>query len=261
MKKNKTNKKFVYLISPNKIEKDDFFTDLNLLLKTQKVKFFQLRLKKGTKKLNYSFKNNFLSNNWKVGKWIIGTNLLYSIFAQSSPWIILYFLSRNEVAIYGVLISVANLMSPVLKSLSSYLLPLFTTYRNNIHFFKKKFLFWEVIFLGIAGIFLVFGVVFGEWLITIIFGSKYANLGWIVILPFINQTINILFQPVDIAMNALKRTDLGFYMALIRTFISLLLTYIFISNLGLIGVFIARIIENILYQFMLFHKTYKLMNI
>jgi thiamine-phosphate pyrophosphorylase len=50
LKKNKTNKKFVYLISPNKIEKDSFFTDLNLLLKTQKVKFFQLRLKKGTKK-------------------------------------------------------------------------------------------------------------------------------------------------------------------------------------------------------------------
>jgi len=50
LKKNKTNKKFVYLISPNKIEKDDFFTDLNLLLKTQKVNFFQLRLKKETNK-------------------------------------------------------------------------------------------------------------------------------------------------------------------------------------------------------------------
>ena len=46
MKKNKTNKKFVYLISPNKIKNNNFFINLNLVLSTQKVNFFQLRLKK-----------------------------------------------------------------------------------------------------------------------------------------------------------------------------------------------------------------------
>jgi len=165
------------------------------------------------------------------------------------------------VAIYGVLISVTNLVNPILNSLSSYLLPLFTTYRNQINYFKKKFIFWEYIFSSIALALLIFGVVFGEWFITTIFGNKYANLGWIVILPFINQSINILFQPVDIAMNALKRTDLGFYMLLIRTVLSLFLAYIFISIFGLLGVFIARIIENILYQLMLFFKTFKLMSL
>ena len=46
----KTNKKFVYLISPNKIENNNFFTNLDLILKTQKINFFQLRLKKETNK-------------------------------------------------------------------------------------------------------------------------------------------------------------------------------------------------------------------
>jgi thiamine-phosphate pyrophosphorylase len=46
LKKNKTNKKFVYLISPNKIENNNFFTNLDLVLNTQIVSFFQLRLKK-----------------------------------------------------------------------------------------------------------------------------------------------------------------------------------------------------------------------
>ena len=50
LKKNKTNKKFVYLISPNKIENNIFFTNLDSILKTQNVCFFQLRLKKETKK-------------------------------------------------------------------------------------------------------------------------------------------------------------------------------------------------------------------
>ncbi len=47
MKINK--KKFIYLISPNKISKN-FYKNLKLVLKTGKVYFFQMRLK------NYSFK-------------------------------------------------------------------------------------------------------------------------------------------------------------------------------------------------------------
>ena len=50
MKQNKTNKKFVYLISPNKIENEDFYTDLALVLSSKKVSFFQLRIKKETNK-------------------------------------------------------------------------------------------------------------------------------------------------------------------------------------------------------------------
>ena len=46
-------KKFIYLISPNKIYKK-FFKDLQILLETRKICFFQLRLKK------YSFKQKIL---------------------------------------------------------------------------------------------------------------------------------------------------------------------------------------------------------
>ncbi|MDA9233934.1 thiamine phosphate synthase [Candidatus Pelagibacter sp.] len=46
MKQNKLNKRFIYLISPNKIKNEEFYSNLSLVLKTKKVKFFQLRLKK-----------------------------------------------------------------------------------------------------------------------------------------------------------------------------------------------------------------------
>ena len=51
MKINK--KKFIYIISPNKITKN-FYKDLKLLLNTDKVSFFQMRLKK------YSFNQKIL---------------------------------------------------------------------------------------------------------------------------------------------------------------------------------------------------------
>ena len=53
-------KKFIYLISPNKIYKN-FFRDLRLVLKNKKIGFFQLRLKK------YSF-NQKISIGKKIKK-------------------------------------------------------------------------------------------------------------------------------------------------------------------------------------------------
>ncbi len=45
MKKIKYSKKFIYLISPTKIENLRFFEDLEKVFKTKKIYFFQLRLK------------------------------------------------------------------------------------------------------------------------------------------------------------------------------------------------------------------------
>ena len=42
-------KRFIYLISPTKIENGKFYKQLNAVLKTNTVKFFQLRLKKTSK--------------------------------------------------------------------------------------------------------------------------------------------------------------------------------------------------------------------
>ena len=39
-------KKYIYLISPRKIRGVEFYKDLNFILKTNKLKYFQLRLKK-----------------------------------------------------------------------------------------------------------------------------------------------------------------------------------------------------------------------
>ena len=46
MRKIKKNKRFVYLISPNKIRNKDFYKNLCQVLSSKKVSFFQLRLKK-----------------------------------------------------------------------------------------------------------------------------------------------------------------------------------------------------------------------
>lgn len=46
MNKFKKRKKFIYIISPNTIKNDSFYKNLELIFKTRKVAYFQLRLKK-----------------------------------------------------------------------------------------------------------------------------------------------------------------------------------------------------------------------
>ena len=50
MKKIRNSKKFIYLISPPKIDIKNFFDQLEDVFKTKKISFFQLRLKKTPKK-------------------------------------------------------------------------------------------------------------------------------------------------------------------------------------------------------------------
>ena len=50
MKKIRVSKKFIYLISPPKIDIKNFFYELEDVFKTKKISFFQLRLKKTPKK-------------------------------------------------------------------------------------------------------------------------------------------------------------------------------------------------------------------
>ena len=54
------SKKFIYLISPNKINNKLFFHELNLVLKSKKISFFQLRLKKEPRKRKISIAKKIL---------------------------------------------------------------------------------------------------------------------------------------------------------------------------------------------------------
>ena len=58
--KSRINKRFIYLISPKKIKNNFFYYELNKILKTKKVSFFQLRLK-----------NQTLKNKITVGKKVL----------------------------------------------------------------------------------------------------------------------------------------------------------------------------------------------
>ena len=80
----KTNKKkFVYLISPNKIKKS-FYKDLDKILKFKKVNFFQLRLKNTSfkKKISIGKKVKRICKKHKT-KFLINDDVLLAKYLNS----------------------------------------------------------------------------------------------------------------------------------------------------------------------------------
>ncbi|PIF00026.1 MAG: polysaccharide biosynthesis protein [Maribacter sp.] len=186
--------------------------------------------------------------NWSLGKWLTGSNILFHMSTNIYPWLLLFITSKNDVAVYGVLMSVASLLNPVLAALSSYLLPIFVKMNTDYGLVKQNLNRWVAVF-GVMSITLVFiGYFFGQLIIDLVFGGKYAALGIIVIFPYVVQAINIISQPFRIALNAIKRTDINFWILIPRSIISITVGIVLVRSYGVIGVFYTMVIENIFYQ-------------
>tara|TARA_R110000744_G_scaffold32935_4_gene76797 strand:+ start:1982 stop:3238 length:1257 start_codon:yes stop_codon:yes gene_type:complete len=193
----------------------------------------------------------FLKVNWKPGKWLVGTSFLYYLSVDIYPWLLLYQTTKNDVAMLGVLASIASLTNPILKALSSYLLPLYVRVRSDIMQIRKLVKNWTFFFGFISLLLILIGYYFGENIILLFFGAKYGNVGNIVIYPFVLQAIVILFQPFRIALTALNRTDIDFWIYIPRSIIAVGLGYVLVGKFGIYGVFYTMIVETFFYQIML----------
>ena len=191
---------------------------------------------------------DYFSMNWKIGKWMLGANFLFHISSNIYPWLLLYITTKSDIAIFGVLISVSGIINPIMTALSSYLLPLFVKMNLNrkaLHSTVKK---WTILFIGMALFLSGVGYFLGQKIVILLFGEKYAGLGILAVYPFLVQAINIAFAPLKISLNAIKRTDVNFWILIPRSILAVTLGYFLVSAYGLAGAFYTMIIENLIYQ-------------
>lgn len=189
-----------------------------------------------------------LSINWKVGKWLLGSNFLFHLSSGIYPWLLLYLTTKSDIAIFGVLVSSASIINPIIAALSSYLLPLFAKMGLNYKKIDGSVKKWALLFSVMGFALVVIGYSFGQDIILLFFGAKYKGLGLLVIYPFVVQAINLIFQPFRICLDAIKRTDINFWVLIPRSIIAIGLGYLLTKEYGLSGVFYTMIIENLTYQ-------------
>ncbi len=203
----------------------------------------------------------FFRRNWQVGSWMLGSNVFFFLSSSIYPWILLYCDLKVEIAILGVLMSVGSIINPILTALSAYLLPFFVKFNGNYKKLKHMAFNWTKVFIGLSLLLLLVGGFYGQEIIVLMFGKKYAGLGLIAFFPFLVQAINVSFQPMKITLNAIKRTDINFWILVPRSVIAIFLGYVLVQNFGLVGVFYTMIIENTFYQILNFALYRKILNV
>lgn len=183
--------------------------------------------------------------NWKVGRWLMASNIAFIFSSQIFPWFLLFFYGSDSVAEYGVVMSVTRILAPLTQGLSSYLLPRLRVFTDNLKAFKAELLLFLFFMLAISLLLIVFGVLFGVDVVKIIYGDKYKIISLPIILSFILQSTYLMNMPIDAALNALKRTDIGFISLLISAVISLILGSTATMNYGMVGALYTLIITSV----------------
>lgn len=163
-----------------------------------------------------------IRSHYKIGKWIVGSNITFIVSAQMFPWLLVCFTGQKDVADFGAAMGATRLLAPVSQGLSSFLLPKLSHLRDNKEKFLKGLLLSLYVTGVVAGLLLVGGLIWGEQICVLLYSEKYAGLGLLILWGCVAQGINFINIPVDAGLNSLERTDVGFKSLLVSAAVAML---------------------------------------
>jgi O-antigen/teichoic acid export membrane protein len=149
--------------------------------------------------------------NWNLGRWLLARTLAFVLAVSSYPFALAFFHSTTEVAVYGACFQLASLLNPLFMGLSSYLRP--KTARIAAGDCRRL---RSVILTVMAGLTLPIVVlvatalIWGDWAMVRVYGPAYDGSRWILLLCVLGIGMYVLGNPLSIALEALKRTDMVF---------------------------------------------------
>jgi O-antigen/teichoic acid export membrane protein len=220
--------------------------------------FYLLFFRSSLERVNNIKIKEYFYKNLKLGKWIVASNIGFIFSSQMFPWLLLSFWGKASVAELGVILSATRILSPAVQGLSSFLLPKMTVYIHD----KSKLvsISKQLTFIMIITAFILVGIghIFGEWIIELLYSSKYSELGLLITLGFVLQGINLINMPIDATLNALEYTDIGFISIVVGVFIAFVvglpMTWKFGTSGALVGLIFSALASVI-------YRGYKLRNI
>ncbi len=195
-------------------------------------------------KVNTAFLKGHFLKNWKLGKWIVASNIAFMFSSQIFPWLLVFFWGKEYVAELGVCQGATRILAPLTLGLSSILLPKMSRISSNT---RLRMLTIKIItILSLFAIFGLIAVVFaGEWFVSAIYSNKYSGLKILIIMCFCNYLIGMLSMPINSALYSIKRTDVAFKSLVISSVIALSLGLFLTWEMAAIGVCIGMFISSV----------------
>ena len=178
-----------------------------------------------------------LARGWRIGKWIVVNAIGYMVAYQAYPWMLLYFIDSQTVAVFGACLAVAGLLTPLLRGATAYILPRMAhAYKdgNNVNLIRMLRL--SLLVLSVPyGAWFVIGSILGDQLVTLFYTDAYHGYEWLVALLLAKTFVESVSTPLTSALQALERTDVTAVALIIGSVVTLALGVIVIPQAGLNG--------------------------
>jgi O-antigen/teichoic acid export membrane protein len=183
----------------------------------------------------------------RTGKWVVVDVLGFMAASQAYPWLLLYFSDARQVAVFGVCNAFAGLIGPLARGAGAYIHP------RMVHAFAKgdAIHLGRVLRVAVAAIavpyvvWLVFGSLFAERLVVLIYGHAYSGYVVVTILLLIKATVEGVSSPFAQALQTMERADLVTLSLLASAFLTVGAGSIVISQMGLQGAAIAAVMSSL----------------
>ena len=179
-----------------------------------------------------------------TSKWLILSNIFYTITGTLIPFYLSYLTNSTELAYYGVLMSISGIFNPVQKFITSLLLPSFISDNASIDVRINSISRFTGLIM-VPTVILVF--FFGENIIGGVYGAGYSFAGSMLFVVVLTKFIEILGQPLDTALNALNRPDILFKIGLTRSFffaVAIMLSFLLVGQVGLLMFIVVKAAES-----------------
>lgn len=132
--------------------------------------------------------------NWETGKWVLASSVVWVLSSYMYPWILAAFHGTKAAGVWAACFGVVASFNPIVLGLQNAIVPLIS-HSYSKHGFLGMRSFSAKALVGIGGIITPFSVaiaVFGGYLLSFIYGSKYGNYGVVVSVLALNILVSIL---------------------------------------------------------------------
>jgi O-antigen/teichoic acid export membrane protein len=188
-----------------------------------------------------------LKRNWRLAKWLVAGSLLLTAGMSAYPWLLAGMHGTAATGILGACMGVAFLAHPFFLGLRNFLDPRASHgyARGGKREVRSVVGLASLLTVAIMGCFCLVILVFGGWLVTLIYGPQYAGNDAIVRVLAVASAISVIGMPAYSGLLAMERSDIAFKSYLVALILVLTVGLWLVGAYGVLGAAIGLLVSNL----------------
>lgn len=178
-----------------------------------------------------------VGRNWSMGKWLLGTSILYAGSNQIYPWVLAAIRGPEATGVLAAGLGTVFIANPFLIGMNNLMSPraAHAMAHGGIPEVRKVIFRGIRLFLVVIGLFCLFMLFFGGTAVGLLYGPNYAGFGNVVRVLALSQLASALAFPINSGLLAMDKPDVGFKSYLLSLAVMILLGFWLVKSFGPLG--------------------------